>query len=64
MLRGTSTTTVLRHAARDPHRSHFSRSGPLPANKQVVFLPVALGLLLNTYAEGVTRRLSPYTPLL
>lgn len=32
--------------------------------KQVVFLPVALGLLLNTRAKGVTRRLAPYTPLL
>eukprot|EP00903_Cladosiphon_okamuranus_P006064 g5979.t1 len=31
---------------------------------QVVFLPVALGLLLNTRAKGFTRRLAPYTPLL
>ncbi|CAN0085353.1 unnamed protein product [Scytosiphon promiscuus] len=36
----------------------------MKATAQVVFLPVALGLLLNTRAKGVTRRLAPYTPLL
>ncbi|KAG5181124.1 bile acid:sodium symporter [Tribonema minus] len=30
---------------------------------QVVFAPVALGLLLASKAQGFTRRLSPYTPL-
>ena len=34
------------------------------ATAQVVFFPVGLGLLLNTRAKGVTRRLAPYTPLL
>eukprot|EP00904_Undaria_pinnatifida_P004837 jgi/Undpi1/1483/HiC_scaffold_11.g04873.m1 len=34
------------------------------ATAQVVFMPVALGLLLSTRAGGFTRRVSPYTPLL
>ncbi|CAB1113112.1 unnamed protein product [Ectocarpus sp. CCAP 1310/34] len=36
----------------------------MKATAQVVFLPVAMGLLLNTRAKGITRRLAPYTPLL
>ncbi|CAM9674266.1 unnamed protein product [Ascophyllum nodosum] len=34
------------------------------ATAQVVFLPIVTGLLLSTYARGITCRLSPYTPLL
>ncbi|CAN0203230.1 unnamed protein product, partial [Ectocarpus sp. 13 AM-2016] len=36
----------------------------MKATAQVVFLPGAMGLLLNTRAKGITRRLAPYTPLL